>query len=161
MRAANQVKSRGDQEHDDQRVHFSARVIRYTPATLFQTRSRVNPAIGGELVWLALDSRVRAGAVMVNDLASYFGGVEASHGGGGLSGWGRTHSRVGLLEMVQVKYIDVDWLPRRPKAWWFGYDQPLTQIAERFIGFSHAPEWRERWRNAAGAVRALFRKHRI
>lgn len=101
------------------------------------------------------------GAVMVNDLASYFGIVEAPHGGGGVSGWGRTHSRVGLLEMVQVRYVDEDWLPRQPKTWWFGYDRALTLAADRFIQFSHAPQWRSRWRGAAGAIRALFRGNRI
>ena len=106
-------------------------------------------------------AQIRSGAVMVNDLASYFGMPEAPHGGGGLSGWGRTHSRLGLLEMVRVKYIDVDWLPRRPKTWWFGYDRALGQAAERFIDFSHAPRWRERWRSAPGVFRALFRGHRI
>jgi acyl-CoA reductase-like NAD-dependent aldehyde dehydrogenase len=107
--------------------------------------------------------RIRPGvsAVMVNDLASYFGMPEAPHGGGGLSGWGRTHSRVGLLEMVQVRYLDVDWLPRRPKTWWFGYDRALAGGAEQFIQFSHAPQWRRRWQGAVGALRALFRGHRI
>lgn len=108
-----------------------------------------------------LAARIRSGAVMVNDLASYFGMPEAPHGGRGLSGWGRTHSRHGLLEMVQVKYVDVDWLPRWPKAWWFGYDLALGKAADRFIGFSHAPAWRERWRSAAGIFQALFRGHRM
>jgi succinate-semialdehyde dehydrogenase/glutarate-semialdehyde dehydrogenase len=110
-----------------------------------------------------LARRIRAGigAVMINDLASYFGMPEAPHGGGGLSGWGRTHSRLGLLEMVQVRYVDEDWLPRQPKGWWFGYDRALAQGAGQFIEFSHAPRWRKRWRAAAGAVRALFRGHRI
>jgi succinate-semialdehyde dehydrogenase/glutarate-semialdehyde dehydrogenase len=108
-----------------------------------------------------LAAQLRSGAVMVNDLASYFGMPEAPHGGQGLSGWGRTHSRLGLLEMVQVKYLDVDWLPRRPKTWWFGYDSALAKTAEQFIDFSHAPAWRERWRSAAGVFRALFRGHRI
>jgi len=108
-----------------------------------------------------LAARIRSGAVMVNDLASYFAMPEAPHGGPGLSGWGRTHSRHGLLETVQVKYVDVDWLPRWPKTWWFGYDRALGETAERFIDFSHAPAWRERWRSAAGVFRALIRGHRI
>jgi hypothetical protein len=83
------------------------------------------------------------------------------HGGAGLSGWGRTHSRVGLLQMVQVKYMDVDWLPRQPRTWWFGYDRALGQTAERFIDFSHALMWSKRWRGAAGAIKALFRGHRM
>ncbi len=104
---------------------------------------------------------IRAGAVMVNDVASYFAMPEAPHGGHGLSGWGRTHSRIGLLEMVQVKYIDVDWLPRWPKAWWFGYNNDVAEAAGQFIDFSYAPGWWQRWRNAGGTLRALFRGHRI
>jgi acyl-CoA reductase-like NAD-dependent aldehyde dehydrogenase len=110
---------------------------------------------------LAPRIRPGIGAVMVNDVASYFGISEAPHGGGRLSGWGRTHSRVGLLEMVQVRYVDVDWLPRQTKTWWFGYDRVLAQVAGQFIDFSHAPQWRKRWGAAAGVVRALFRGHRI
>ena len=54
---------------------------------------------------------LRAGAVMINDVASYYGIAEAPHGGRGASGWGRTHSRFGFMEMVHVKYVDVDRLP--------------------------------------------------
>jgi succinate-semialdehyde dehydrogenase/glutarate-semialdehyde dehydrogenase len=104
---------------------------------------------------------LRAGAVMVNDVASYFGMAEAPHGGHGLSGWGRTHSRIGLLEMVQVKYIDVDLLPRWSKPWWFGYNSEVAEVAGRFIDFSYAPGWRQRWRSVPGVLRALWRGHRI
>jgi acyl-CoA reductase-like NAD-dependent aldehyde dehydrogenase len=65
----------------------------------------------------AIAKRLRAGAVMVNDAISYFAIAEAPHGGCGASGWGRTHGKAGLLEMVQTKYIDIDRLPRREKPW--------------------------------------------
>ncbi|MGO9642312.1 MAG: hypothetical protein ACLP1Y_13535 [Candidatus Acidiferrales bacterium] len=58
-----------------------------------------------------------------------------------LSGWGRTHSRLGLLEMVQVKYVDVDGLPRWPKPWWYGYSAELNAAADSFIAWMYAP-WR-------------------
>ena len=108
-----------------------------------------------------LAESIRAGAVMVNDVASYFGMAEAPHGGHGLSGWGRAHSRIGLLEMVQVKYLDVDLLPRWPKAWWFGYNEDVATIAGQFIEFAYAPGWWQRWRNAGAVLRALFRGHRV
>ncbi len=110
---------------------------------------------------MRIAKRLQAGSVMVNDLASYFGIAEAPHGGRGLSGWGRTHSRLGLMEMVQVKYVDVDWLPRRPKPWWFGYNQAVNRLAEQFIEFSHAPGWRSRWSRAAAVLGGFFRGHRI
>ena len=108
--------------------------------------------------WLA--ARIHAGAVMINDVGSYYGIAEAPHGGRGSSGWGRTHSPIGLMEMVQVKYVDVDWLPRWPKAWWFGYNQDLAESAGRFIDFLYAPHWPDRWRGAMGALRSLARSRR-
>ncbi len=109
----------------------------------------------------ALAARLRAGAVMVNDVISYFGILEAPHGGRGASGWGRTHSRLGLLELVQVKYVAVDRLPHLPKSWWYGYNQEVSAAADRWLQFLFAPEWRHRWRSARGAMRAVFRGHRI
>ena len=107
-----------------------------------------------------LAGRLHAGAVMINDVGSYYGIAEAPHGGRGSSGWGRTHSRIGLMEMVQVKYVDVDWLSRWPKAWWFGYNQDLAESAGRFIDFLYAPRWPDRWRGAIGALRSLVRARR-
>ena len=105
--------------------------------------------------------RLRVGAVMINDAGSYFGIAEAPHGGSGMSGWGRTHSAIGLLEMVRVKYIDADLLPGWPKPWWFGYSRELRDAAWRFIELLYAPRWQDRVKSAGGALRAVFRGHRI
>jgi succinate-semialdehyde dehydrogenase/glutarate-semialdehyde dehydrogenase len=111
-----------------------------------------------------LASRLRAGSVMVNDVASYYGITEAPHGGRGASGWGRTHSRLGLLEMVHAKYVDVDRLPRVPKAWWYGYTAGLAAAADRFTDLLFARSW---WRRLSagisrnGARRLIFRGDRI
>ncbi|MGC1580519.1 MAG: aldehyde dehydrogenase family protein [Candidatus Acidiferrales bacterium] len=117
----------------------------------------------------AVASRLRAGSVMVNDVASYYGVCEAPHGGSGASGWGHAHSRLGLLDMVRVKYVDVDRMPRTPKSWWFGYSESLAAAADRFADFLFAPRWRRRIaalggsRGALGrgALGTVFRKHRI
>lgn len=111
-----------------------------------------------------LAARLRAGSVMVNDVASYYGICEAPHGGRGASGWGRAHSRFGLLEMVHVKYVDVDRLPHVPKSWWYGYNEELATAAGRFVEFLFAPRWHRRWSAIAkkrGALRTLFRGHRV
>jgi len=109
----------------------------------------------------AIAAQLHAGAVMVNDVGSYFGIAEAPHGGRGTSGWGRTHSRLGLREMVQVKYVDVDRLPRWPKPWWFGYSANLSAAADSFIAWMYAPRWFERWRNVRGALGMVFRRGRV
>ena len=109
-------------------------------------------------------SQIRAGSVMVNDVASYYGICEAPHGGPGASGWGRTHSRLGLLEMVQVKYIDVDRLPSIPKSWWYGYTRELTTAAGGFVEALFAPTWRQRLAamiEERGARGVIFRHDRI
>jgi delta 1-pyrroline-5-carboxylate dehydrogenase len=109
-------------------------------------------------------SRVRAGSVMVNDVASYYGICEAPHGGPGASGWGRTHSRLGLLEMVQVKYIDVDRLPRIAKSWWFGYTAELAAAASSLVETLFAPSRKKRFAalvKKQGARGLAFRGDRI
>jgi acyl-CoA reductase-like NAD-dependent aldehyde dehydrogenase len=85
-----------------------------------------------------LARRLEAGAVMVNDCISYFGICEAPHGGVKASGIGRSHSQLGLLEMVRVKYIDVDLMPRIPKVWWFGYDEEALRLMKGFTEFLFA-----------------------
>jgi succinate-semialdehyde dehydrogenase/glutarate-semialdehyde dehydrogenase len=82
-----------------------------------------------------LARQIQAGAVMVNDCISYFGISEAPHGGPKMSGIGRTHSRLGLMEMVQVKYIDTDFGPSMPKPWWYGYGTKAHRFAQGFLAF--------------------------
>jgi succinate-semialdehyde dehydrogenase/glutarate-semialdehyde dehydrogenase len=114
---------------------------------------------GGEVA-----SRIRAGSVMINDVSSYYGIAEAPHGGPGASGWGHTHSRLGLLEMVQVRYVDVDRLPRVPKSWWFGYTEELAVAADSFVESLFASNWRRRLAAATGkrgARGVIFRRDRV
>lgn len=103
--------------------------------------------------------RLRAGAVMVNDAISYFGIAEAPHGGCGASGWGRTHGRAGLLEMVQTKYVDVDRLPHSEKPWWYRYGRELEQAADAFLRFEFSGGVSTKLRNARGALKTFFRDH--
>jgi len=108
---------------------------------------------------MALAAEMRAGAVMVNDAISYFGIAEAPHGGCGASGWGRTHGEAGLLEMVQMKYIDVDRLARREKPWWYRYGADLEHAADAFLQFEFSGGIGAKLRNARGAMKTFFRDH--
>jgi acyl-CoA reductase-like NAD-dependent aldehyde dehydrogenase len=69
----------------------------------------------------AVARRLAAGTVMVNDAVSCFGISEAPHGGVKASGIGRTHGRLGLEEMVRVKYVSSEVMPGLKKAWWYPY----------------------------------------
>ena len=107
----------------------------------------------------ALAQRLRAGAVMVNDAISYFGIAEAPHGGCGASGWGRTHGRTGLLEMVHTKYVDVDRLPRSEKPWWYRYGGDLDRAADAFLQFEFSGSFGAKLRNTRSALKTFFRDH--
>jgi succinate-semialdehyde dehydrogenase/glutarate-semialdehyde dehydrogenase len=95
---------------------------------------------------------------MVNDAVSCFSISEAPHGGVKSTGLGRTHGRWGLEEMVRVKYVDSDLLPRRKKPWWFGYGSGLTGEMEGLMGLLYARPLRERMVAAVQSVGALWRR---
>jgi acyl-CoA reductase-like NAD-dependent aldehyde dehydrogenase len=107
----------------------------------------------------AIAKRLRAGAIMVNDAISYFAIAEAPHGGCSASGWGRTHGKAGLLEMVHTKYIDVDRLPGREKPWWYRYGADLERAADAFLQFEYGRSLSTRLSNARAALKTMFRNH--
>ena len=109
----------------------------------------------------ALAHRIHAGTVMVNDVISCFGIAEAPHGGMKSSGLGRAHGRLGLEEMVRIKYVDSDLLPRVRKVWWFGYGGGFTRQMEGFVDFLFSSN---RIRRVSGVLRSLpacFRTGRL
>jgi acyl-CoA reductase-like NAD-dependent aldehyde dehydrogenase len=108
---------------------------------------------------MAQAGELKAGAVMVNDMISYFAIAEAPHGGSKLSGWGRTHGEHGLLEMVQTQYIDIDRLPRREKPWWYRYGADVERAADAFLQFEFGGTLASRIRHAKGALKTMFRDH--
>jgi succinate-semialdehyde dehydrogenase/glutarate-semialdehyde dehydrogenase len=105
-----------------------------------------------------LARRIQAGTVMVNDVVSCFGISEAPHGGVKSSGIGRTHGRMGLDEMVRVKYIDTDLLPRRKKVWWYSYGSDFAWRMESFVDLLFAQGLMRRLQSGRRAMRALMGK---
>jgi succinate-semialdehyde dehydrogenase/glutarate-semialdehyde dehydrogenase len=95
---------------------------------------------------------------MVNDVLSCFSISEAPHGGVKASGLGRTHGRWGLEEMVRVKHLDSDLLPRMKKVWWFGYGGEFAREMEGFLDMIYARPLRERMKAALRSCGALWRR---
>lgn len=106
-------------------------------------------------------ARLQAGTVMVNDAISAFAIAEAPHGGCGLSGWGRAHGKAGFMEMVHVKYVDVDRLPGMEKAWWYRYGADVQESAEAFLEFEFGRGIWLRLKKVRAALGAVFRDHRM
>ncbi len=68
--------------------------------------------------------RVEAGMVWVNDHMFSHGACSCSWGGVKSSGLGRSHSKFGLYECVNIKLVT--WEPSRTRDfWWHPYDESL------------------------------------
>ncbi len=74
---------------------------------------------------------------------------EAPHGGVKQSGIGRTHAHLGLPEMVRVKYLEVDLVP---KLWWFGDDPKASRLMQGFTGLLFGCGWARRARGGAAIL---------
>jgi succinate-semialdehyde dehydrogenase/glutarate-semialdehyde dehydrogenase len=111
----------------------------------------------GELV----AAKIKAGTVMINDMVSCFGIAEAPHGGFKQSGIGRTHGEMGMQEMVQTKYVDIDLMPGIPKVWWFGYGKKYQEQMGGFANFLFAKKWGERLKGALLSSGLFRRSSRI
>jgi acyl-CoA reductase-like NAD-dependent aldehyde dehydrogenase len=68
-----------------------------------------------------LAQRIEAGTVMVNEVVYTHGIGQTPWGGVKESGYGTTHGRMGLLELVHPQHIHVNRFSFVPDVWWFRY----------------------------------------
>lgn len=87
-----------------------------------------------------LAERIEAGTVMVNEVVYTHALAQTPWGGVKQSGYGRTHGRLGLLELVTPQHIHVYSFPTIPDVWWFRYTTTARQLfrdlAKRFTSGS-------------------------
>ena len=72
--------------------------------------------------------RIDAGTVMVNEVIYTHGIAQTPWGGVKDSGYGRTHGRLGLLELVAPTHIHLNRVSFLPDLWWFRYDPAATKL---------------------------------
>ena len=72
--------------------------------------------------------RIEAGTVMVNEVVYTHGIAQTPWGGVKDSGYGRTHGRMGLLELVHPQHIHVNRLSFLPDLWWFRYSAQASRL---------------------------------
>jgi len=72
--------------------------------------------------------QIEAGTVMVNEVLYTHGIAQTPWGGMKQSGYGRTHGRAGLLELVIPQHIHVNRIWFLPDLWWFRYDEPASRL---------------------------------
>ena len=75
-----------------------------------------------------LAERIDAGTVMVNEVVYTHGIAQTPWGGVKDSGYGRTHGRMGLLELVNPTHIHVNRISFLPDLWWFRYDGNASKL---------------------------------
>ena len=80
-----------------------------------------------------LAERLEAGTVMVNEVLYTHGIAQTPWGGMKQSGLGRTHGRLGLLELVQAQHVHVNRIARLHDLWWFNYTPRAGRL---FRGFA-------------------------
>ena len=80
-----------------------------------------------------LAERIDAGTVMINEVVYTHAVAQTPWGGVKQSGYGRTHGRLGLLEMVTPQHIHANSFPWVPDVWWFRYTKEAGRL---FRGFA-------------------------
>ena len=72
--------------------------------------------------------RIEAGTVMVNEVVYTHGIAQTPWGGVKDSGYGRTHGRMGLLELVHPQHVHVNRISFLPDLWWFRYSPKAAKL---------------------------------
>ena len=106
-------------------------------------------------------SRLQVGSVWTNDLQYSYASGETPWGGYKDSGFGRTHSKHGLYECVQVKFAD--WDPGKVAVpWWYPYGEDVLDGFRGLAGVLYGSGFARRagaaWRHRRGLF-ALGRRY--
>ena len=79
-----------------------------------------------------LAEKIDAGTVMINEVVYTHAVAQTPWGGVKQSGYGRTHGRLGLLELVSAQHIHVNKVPGVPDVWWFPYTKQAGELFRAF-----------------------------
>ena len=104
---------------DDEAVQLANDSIYGLTASIFTT----NISRGRKLA-----EQVDAGTVMVNEVVYTHALASTPWGGVKQSGYGRTHGRLGLLELVIPQHIHVNAVPSIADVWWFRYSENARRL---------------------------------
>jgi succinate-semialdehyde dehydrogenase/glutarate-semialdehyde dehydrogenase len=103
----------------------------------------------------ALAGRIRAGMVWVNDGLYSHACPQAPWGGLRDSGFGRTHSAVGLLDFVNLKHIGVD--KQGARDWNYPYSKDRLAFVQAGLELCHGKGFTAKLRALGRAIRGVFK----
>jgi succinate-semialdehyde dehydrogenase/glutarate-semialdehyde dehydrogenase len=78
-----------------------------------------------------LGKKLDTGTVMINEVVYTFALAQTPWGGPKASGIGRTHGKLGFLELVDPFHVHVDKY-KDPDGWWMPYDASFVELMENF-----------------------------
>jgi succinate-semialdehyde dehydrogenase/glutarate-semialdehyde dehydrogenase len=104
--------------------------------------------------------RIEAGTVMVNEVLYTHGIAQTPWGGTKDSGYGRTHGRMGLLELVTPRHIHVNRLSFLPDLWWFRYTSEASRLFRGLATYFTTGSVLKTWRLLPQMIGRLFRAQR-
>jgi acyl-CoA reductase-like NAD-dependent aldehyde dehydrogenase len=81
--------------------------------------------------------RIETGSVTINDHMFSFVEPGAIWGGIKQTGIGRSHGDFGLLDLVNIKYVSLDFIKKKNQLWWYPYDAVLAKILEKSLILFH------------------------
>jgi len=79
-----------------------------------------------------LAERIDAGTVMINEVVYTHAIAQTPWGGVKQSGYGRTHGRLGMLELVTHRHVHLNRIPWLPDVWWFRYTAGAANLFRSF-----------------------------
>lgn len=104
-----------------------------------------------------LAAQLEAGTIMINEVAYTHALPQTPWGGVKQSGIGRTHSKWGLIEMVQVEHVHINRMARTKDPWWYGYSRQLYHVLVEFSRRITSPSWLDK----LTAIPPLLRGQRL
>jgi len=78
--------------------------------------------------------RIESGMVWINDHAYTHAAIQTAWGGVKDSGLGRSHSKFGFYECVEIKTVAWSSSPRSRDFWWYPYDETLGEAVRASAG---------------------------
>lgn len=82
-----------------------------------------------------LATTIEAGTVMVNDVLNTYGCPETPWGGVKMSGFGRTHSVIGLRDLCEIRHVNVDRYAPKKELWYYPYSDKTYRLMLKAFKF--------------------------
>lgn len=101
---------------------------------------------------------LQVGTVLINDCLVSHAMPQVPWGGLKKSGFGRSHAQFGLMDLVNIKHINVDSAGGSHRVWWYPYGPSRVKTARSGLKFLHGTFPLGKIKGLCGFVWNLFKK---